>query len=153
MHKVLIQVERIRSCLNQLKDIVPEYYEKTVAKEHVPPIDRDWEQSIDLEAQDKLILITARDALDGRICGYVTYYIGPHPAYKTVVFATCGTLAVKLDQRGKGIATQLLKAAEPLVKQYHAKYISHGFRTVYKTEPIFPKLGYRLAELQFVKEL
>jgi GNAT superfamily N-acetyltransferase len=153
MHKVLIQVEKIRSCVRQLNDLMVEYYEKTEAKEGVPPTDMDWEQATDLESQDKFILITARDALTGIIVGYVTYYVGTSPAYKTVVYATCGTLAVKVDQRGKGIATQLMAAAEPLLKMYHVKYISHGFRTVYKTEPLFPKLGYRLAELQFIKEL
>jgi GNAT superfamily N-acetyltransferase len=148
-----IQVERLRGCIRQLNAIIVEYYEKTVASEGVPPVDMAWELFTELEDKDGFILITARDPYDGQIKGFVTYYVGPHPHHKTVVFATCGTLAVKLSERGKGIATQLLKAAEQLLRMYNVKYISHGYRSVYNTEPIFTKHGYKLAELQFVKEL
>jgi GNAT superfamily N-acetyltransferase len=153
MHKVLIQVERLRACRLQLNAIIVEYYEKTVASEGVPPVDMAWELFSELEDKEGFILITARDTLTGIIVGFVTYYVGPHPHHKTVVFATCGTLAVKLSERGKGIAHQLLDAAEPLLRMHHVKYISHGYRSVYNADPIFTKHGYKLAELQFVKEL
>jgi GNAT superfamily N-acetyltransferase len=148
-----IQVERLRGCINQLNAIIVEYYAKTAASEGVPPVDMAWELFTELEDRDGFILITARDPFNGIIKGFVTYYVGPHPHHKTVTFATCGTLAVKVSERSKGIASQLLKAAEPLLKMHHVKYISHGYRTVYNKEPIFSKHGYKLAEYQFVKEL
>lgn len=148
---VNIQTERLRGCVNQLNAIIVEYYAETEAKEGVPPLDMDWELYTSMEEHDKFILITARDEHDGRIVGFVTYYLGFHPHYKTVMFATCGTLAVKINHRGEGIAGKLLTAAVPLLKLHDVKYITHGHRSVYDVEPIFTKHGFKLTELQFTK--
>lgn len=148
-----IQVERLRDCVNQLNAIIVEYYVETEADQGVPPLEMDWELYSGLEDNNKAIFITARDEYDGRILGFVSYYINTHPHHKTTVFATCGTLAVKLSERSKGIAHKLLDAAEPLLKMYGVKMISHGYRTVYNKQPIFSKHGYKLVEYQFMKEI
>jgi GNAT superfamily N-acetyltransferase len=99
-----------------------------------------------------MILITARDD-DNKLVAFVTYYITTNPNHKTIVMASCGTLATRLDQRGKGIASKLLRSAEPILRMYDVKQITHGYRSVYDVEPIFTKHGYKAVEVQYMKEL
>jgi len=146
-----IQVEPLKKCSHLLNAIVVEYYEKTIAHEFMPPLDMDWDQMAKLEAQDKFVVVTYRD--HDKLHGFVTYFINLHPFHKTTIFASCGTLAVKLEHRGKGIAKKLLHAAEPLLKMYDVKMIIHGYRTLYNVEPIFPKHGYTLTEMQYMKAI
>lgn len=129
--------------------IMHEYYEKTVARAGVPPLDFDWEAYIKIEAENKLVLIVARDAEE--LMGFAMYYVALHPQYKTTVYGICNTLAVKLKYRGQGVATKLVRAAEPYLKLYNVKYMVHGFRAVYDVEPLFQKLGFELAEKMYQK--
>jgi hypothetical protein len=47
----------------------------------------------------------------------------------------------------------MMEFAEPILKKRGANYVTHQFRTCYDTEPLFPKLGYRLIEHGYLKEL
>ena len=146
-----IQVEPLKKVSHLLNAIIVEYYEKTDAQGNMPPLAMNWDEAAKLEAKDMFIVITNRD--HDKLTGFVTYYIGPHPHHKNTIFASCGTLAVKVEHRGKGIAGRLLKAAEPLLKMYDVKMIIHGYRTLYKTKPIFKAHGYELTELQYMKAI
>ena len=126
-----------------------EYWDNTVANQDAPPLDYDWEFYLAAEEAGKYVLITAREG--DEIIGYVDYYVATHPHHKTVVFAACNTLATKVGHRGKGIGSKLVKAAESFLKLYNVKRIVHGYRTVYETEPLFPKLGFKLIEQLYVK--
>lgn len=128
-----------------------EYYEKTVAREGVPPLDFDWAFYLSLEAMNKFVLIVARD--DEKLVGFVTYSVTLHPQYKTTMYAICNTLAVKIGYRGQGIASKLVKAAEPYLKLYNVKRMVHGFRTVYDKTPLFEKAGFTLIEKHYEKVL
>ena len=134
-----------------MDDLIHEYYEKTEAKFGVPPLNFDWDFYLNAEAMNKFVLIVARDAEE--FMGFVTYYVSLHPQYKTTMYAVCNTLAVKLKYRGQGVASKLVKAAEPYLKLYNVKYMVHGFRTVYDVEPLFQKLGFELSEKMYQKVL
>ena len=129
--------------------IMEEYYEKTNASTGVPKLDFDWDYYMGLWLQDSLVLITARE--DDELIGFSMYIVRFHPQYKTVLFATCNTLAVKLGHRGKGVATRLVKASESFLRLHNVKYMLHGFRAVYDAEPLFTKLGFELSEQYYMK--
>jgi GNAT superfamily N-acetyltransferase len=129
--------------------ILAEYFAATAAKVGIPALDMDWDFYAEAAQQGKFILITARE--NEELVGFVTYYVNNHPHHKTVMYAACDILAVKMAHRGKGIGTQLVKAAEPLLKMFYVKRIVHASRTVYDVEPLFPKLGYSLVERSYMK--
>lgn len=131
--------------------ILLDYFKQTVAKEGIPPLDMDWDFYIESAKQDKFVLITARE--NEELVGFVTYYVNNHPHHKTVMFACCDILAVKLGHRGKGIGTKLVTAAEPLLKMFYVKRVVHASRTVYDVEPLFPKLGFTLVEHNYMKAI
>jgi GNAT superfamily N-acetyltransferase len=70
-----------------------------------------------------------------------------------VVCAACDILAVDVDARGQGIARALMEFAEPILRERGVKIVTHQFRVIYDVEPLFPKLGYRLAEQGYMKEI
>lgn len=148
---MIIRSEPLKPNINAMNAIMVEYFANTVGHKDTPPLDYDWPFYLQAEADGKYVLITARE--NDELIGYVDYYVNTHPHHKTVMFASCNTLATKLGHRGKGVGTKLVKAAEPLLQLYNVDCIVHGYRTVYDTEPLFPKLGFKLIEQIYVKVL
>ena len=148
-----IQVEKFRNCMKQMNEIIEEYFAKTVGGDGMPPLDMAWEVFTELEASDKMILITARNESDNKLLAFVTYYLLFNQNHKTIPMAACGTLATRLDYRGQGIAGKLLHTAEAVLRMYDVKQIVHGHRSVYDVEPVFTKHGYKAIEVMYMKEL
>lgn len=146
------QTENVIDLYADLDALVKDYFAKTEASEDCPPLDMDWDFYIQMEHEDKLVLVTVRD--DELLVGFVMYIIAPHPHHKGLNSAICDILATRLDRRRHGIGTHLVHAAEQYFKQ-HGKIdmMFHGFRTVYKTKPLFPRLGFKLVEQAFMKRL
>lgn len=144
-----IQVEPLKKCIVEMSAILLEYWKATPAHEGVPPLDMNWDYYAEQEAAQQFILITARE--DEDLVGFAMYIIIMHPHHKTVRFAICDILAVKLGYRNVGIGTKLVTAAEPLLKMYYVKQIVHQCRTVYNVEPLFLKLGFTLIEQSYMK--
>jgi GNAT superfamily N-acetyltransferase len=136
-----------------MQAIVVDYYEKTEAGKGVPTFDVDWEYYLNMEVTNKLVLITARDEANDELIGFDMYLIAPHPHHKTVMFAFCDTLAVKLGHRHKGVGKKLVQAAESYLKLFYVKRVVHGFRAVYDAKPLFPSIGYTLLDSNYVKVL
>jgi hypothetical protein len=55
--------------------------------------------------------------------------------------------------RGLGIAGNLMKVAEPVLRARGANLITHLFCVCYDTQPLFSKRGYTLIEHSYLKEL
>jgi GNAT superfamily N-acetyltransferase len=146
-----IQVEPLKKCVVEMSAILLEYWKATEAHEGMPPLDMNWEYYTEQEAAQQFVLITARVGADKELIGFAMYIVIMHPHHKTVRFAICDILAVKLGYRDVGIGSKLVKAAEPLLKMYYVKQIVHQCRTVYDVEPLFPKLGFTLIEQSYMK--
>jgi len=147
-----IQCENLRPCIPEVDALIKDYYATTIASKGVPPVDFDWDFYMNLQMEDKLTLITARDD-ERNLLGFAMYIVMFHPQYKTTMYATCNTLAVKPECRGQGIGSKLVKASEAFLKMNSVKYMMHGYRAVYEAEPLFKKLGFTLTEQFYVKEL
>lgn len=147
-----IETEELDGCYKEMDALLLDYFAKTIAKEGLPPLNMNWMAYIHLSNSGSLVLITARD--DRRkLVGFIMYLVHPHLHHVGVVNAACDIIAVAIEARGKGIARAMMKVAEPILKERGAKFITHQFRTCYDTEPLFPRLGYRLIEQSYLKEL
>ena len=144
--------EAVQECYQQLDELLKDYFAKTVAKEGLPPLRMNWHAYITLNKQNHLLLFTARDDND-ELVGFVMYHVHPHLHHMGTINASCDILAVHVDERGKGVATTLMREAERVLKDNGVHFITHQFRTCYDTEPLFPKLGYRLIEQGYLKEI
>jgi GNAT superfamily N-acetyltransferase len=148
-----IEQEHVQEVYQELDELLHDYFEKTIAKEGLPILNMDWRSYFELQKREHLMLLTARDDYRGRLMGFVMYYIYPHLHHKGFICAACDILAVRLEQRGRGIGMLLMEHAEPLLKDHRVRYITHQFRVCYDTAPLFPRMGYKLIEQGYLKEL
>jgi GNAT superfamily N-acetyltransferase len=149
---VNVHTEQVDSVFHELDDLLEDYFARTVAKEGLPPLRMNWLAYIELNNRGDLILFTARDHWDD-LLGFVMYHIHPHLHHMGVIGAACDILAVNVDQRNNGIATELIERAEPVLRNRGVQYVTHQFRTCYDVKPLFPKLGYKLIEQGYMKEI
>jgi len=150
MHVVLRTIAETWLAMDEL---VHDYYDR--GGEHVldgmPPLAMHWEKFMDLERSGNTLLVQAYE--EDKLVGFVLYIVMPHVHHDTTI-ASCNTLATHLDHRGKGIGRLLMKAAELLLRDKSVTHVTHGYRVTYADkEPLFPKLGYKLIEHVYMKEL
>jgi GNAT superfamily N-acetyltransferase len=148
---VEIAIEPVHGTWRELDILLHDYFSRTKAKEGIPPLRMNWDVFIKLNEQGHVMLFTARDG--ERLVGFALYYIHAHLHHMGMMAASCDILAVDVDHRGKGIATAMLKYAEHVFRNRGIDFITQGSRTCYDVEPLFPKLGYRLIEQGYMKEL
>lgn len=147
-----IQIEPLSLIHEEVDKLIKDYYVDTNAQEGIPPLHMDWPAFIDMEQNYRLILLTARE--DGELLGVNMYLLAQHPQHKGMTWAMCNTLAVATKHRGKGIGTLLVEAGVAYLKsRTDAKVVTHHARVIYDAAPLFPKLGFDLAEHVYMKVL
>jgi GNAT superfamily N-acetyltransferase len=148
----VIRIEPLASTYLEVDTLILGYYADTNAQDGIPPLSMDWPAFIALEAADKLLLFTARDG--DALVGVNMYLVSNHPQHGGMLCALCNTLAVTTSQRGKGIGSELTKAAVRYFStRTEVKMVIHHFRTIYDAVPLFPKLGFDLVEHVYMKVL
>ena len=150
----MISVCNIADVYMEMNELLHDYYERdSKACRNVPRLDMNWDKFVQLESSGNTLSAESRKD-DGKMNGFVLYILYEHPQHRGVMFATCNTLAVHLDHRGKGVAKHLLAFTEPMLRTRGIHTIVHNYRTTYNdARPLFPKLGYKLIELSYAKEL
>lgn len=147
-----IQMESLGTCVSDLSELILGYYADTNAQDGIPPLRMDWAFYANLEKQDRLVIITARE--DEELLGFGMYMLVNHPQHGGMLTAIANTLGVATKHRGHGIGRQLVEAAEIYFRSAtQVKMMVHGHRMIYKAEPLFPKLGFTLEEQIYIKVL
>ncbi len=147
-----IAKEQLVDTVMDLDALIRDYFARTKAQDGIPPLRMNWKFYADLEAASRLTVLTAR-ADDGVLLGFAMYILGNHPQHAGMPYAMCNTLAVDVSHRNQGIGTLLVEAALAHFKDTDIKMVMHGYRTIYDTEPLFPKLGFDLMEHIYMKVL
>lgn len=136
----------------EMEDLLQDYYATTVANDGIPPYDFDWRTYTNAALNDKLLVAVAREAADIAMCGFVLYFVTHHLHHRTMIVATCDTLAVHRNKRGKGVGSGLMRFCEPILLDRGVERIVHTYRTVYNTTPLFEKHGYNAEETVYIKD-
>lgn len=146
-----LKEERLHTCVKEVAALIDDYYARTNAQEGIPKLQMHWKFFTDLEKKKRLALYTARD--EGKLIGVGMYLLYLHPQHFGMLSAICNTLGVNPDYRGKGVGTKIVQFAEIGLRDRGVKMVVHGYRTIYKTEPLFPKLGFVETERMYTKVL
>jgi GNAT superfamily N-acetyltransferase len=128
------------------------YFARTNAQVDLPTLDLSWSLYHHLDDAGKLAVFTARDD-DGKLMGFVMYVLAVNPHHSVLYTASCDTIAVDPDHRGKGIGRTLYLFAESRLIDMDIKQVVHHYRTVYDEKPMFPRLGFKLVEHVYAKEI
>jgi GNAT superfamily N-acetyltransferase len=134
-----------------MNELVHDYFDKTQAKENLPPLDMDWPTYIEMERNGNVVVVGAYD--NERLVGFVMYVVAPNLHHRTLKCAACDIIGVRPEYRNQHIARHLMAVAEKRMRDAGVHYISHQFRTDYETEPLFGKLGYDLIEQCYRKRI
>jgi GNAT superfamily N-acetyltransferase len=145
-----IKEEQVRDVYGELDELMLDYYKRSPAAEDVPPLNFNWRAYIQLNNEGHVKLFTART---DKLLGFVLYHIHEHLHHIGSLNAACDTLAVHMEARRHGVGRKLMEYAEPVLRGLGATHVTHQFRTCYTAKPLFPKLGYKLIEYGYMKEL
>jgi GNAT superfamily N-acetyltransferase len=146
-------VARLTEALEaELSALFTAYYSVTPAHTGQPPYDFNWAVFRAVQDANMLLITVARDE-DNSLCGAALYIITEHSHHRGWIIAECDTLAVDHNKRGKGIGRGLYAYTETQLRDRGVKLITNRFRVCYDVEPLFPKLGFKLAEQVYMKEI
>lgn len=146
-----ISVSSVHEYAEECEALVQDYYKRTNAAEGVGPININWDAYKTLEDADQLMLVTAVN--NETLVGFALYIISHSLHWPRMKIAKATTLATHTDWRGKGIGRAIVEAAMPWLMSLGCTHIAHDHRTIYKTTPLFEKMGWDLVELCYMKEL
>jgi GNAT superfamily N-acetyltransferase len=146
-----LKTEHVSDTYEELDALVREYHACTVAPQGLPPLDINWPVFCAMQDAGMLELYTAREK--DELLGCLIYHVYPHLHHRNHLTAACDRLAVRPKHRGQGIGRSLMEYAEPRLRAAGVHSITHLYRTCYNTKPLFPKLGYKLIEYGYMKEL
>lgn len=147
-------VDEVEFCHQELEALLMEHMPRPAERERMLPMKVDWLAFRRLEHAGGIVLVTARDdEYGGRVLGFVLYIVVPNLHHIGTIVAACDFLVVADDMRGLGIAGNLMKTAEPILRARGVNFITHLFCVCYDAPPLFPKHGYTLIEHSFLKEL
>ena len=147
------QIERLSPDLaTSMEQMFRDYYADTQAHVGLPEYKFAWHIYAALSIDRKLVIATARDA-GARLLGVNMYILMEHPHHTGLMMAECDCLATAPSHRGLGIGRKLVELGERVLKQKGIQRVVHHYRTVYDAEPLFPKIGYTLAEHVYTKDL
>jgi GNAT superfamily N-acetyltransferase len=146
--------DQVEYCCRELDELLMQHMPRPAEREQVLPMRVDWLALQRLSAAGGVELVTARDdEYGGRVLGFVLYFVVPNLHHIGTITAACDFLVVADDMRGLGIAGNLMRVAEPILRARGVKFITHMFCTCYDAQPLFPKHGYTLIEQAYLKEL
>lgn len=142
--------EYLRDGHEEFDAMMHDYYTRTIAHQDVPDLGFNWPLYKSFENTGKLVLYSARDQ---ELCGFAMYIIGQHPKYPSMFLASCDTLAVLPEARGQGLGKRLVEYASDGLRVLGCTHMSHNYRMIYDTVPLFEKIGFTLYEKVYMKEL
>lgn len=146
------QTELVTSGLtDEIEALLRDMYDNSVASTDIPMYDFDWHRYKQVEIAGMLMLTTAR--FEEMLVGFAIYLIVRHPHHKTVTSAECDAIAINRNLRNNGIGQNLIDFSLDQLRGRGVKFVTHRYRTCYEAEPIFPKLGFRLIEHVYMKDL
>lgn len=135
----------------QADAILREMYDTTVASTNIPKYAFDWKRYWQVQQAGMLMLTTAR--YEGMLIGFAIYLIVDHPHHHGTKSAECDAIAISVTLRGNQIGRSLIDFSMDYLRGIGVKFVTHRYRTCYNAEPIFPKLGFRLIEHVYMKDL
>lgn len=133
-----------------MEALVRDYYARTIASQNMKPLKFKWHVYQVLENSGLCKLFTARE--EGMLIGFALYAVHEH-LHHDFIQAECTLLAVRPENRSHGIGKKLVQYAEHWFKEHGVSHMVHHYRVLYHTTPLFERLGFKLEDVSYVKEL
>jgi len=136
--------------LTELKEIIKDHYEElSVTKEY--PLDPDWDAYLNILNNGKLKFITCKD--NGKLIGYIIFFVYHHIHYKTCLCAFEDIYFLKKEYRKGRVGLKMFQFAEKLLKEQGINRIIYNTKVHQDNSTLFEYLGYKFIDKVFTKLL
>ena len=144
-----IQIEKLNSCLEEMKPFLIKHYEEVAMyKEHIK-LNPDYDTYFRLEESGDLVVVIARE--EGKLVGYFLSFVMRHPHYKDHLFASNDIIYVDPDNRDFGIGPSMISFAEGCLKERGVSVMVINMKTAKPFEGLCQSLGMDRAEYTYTK--
>lgn len=122
---------------------------------HYPdiPLDPDWNAYLSMQAAGRLRVFTARVTATGELAGYAIYFVGPHPHYKSTVFAVQDILFVHPNFRHNATGARLILWCDQQLKAEGVQVAVQHVKVAHDFSPMLERLGYETMDKILVRRL
>jgi len=136
--------------LDELKEIIKDHYEElSVTKAY--PLDPDWDAYKQILDAGRLKFVTCKK--DGKLIGYIIYFVMPHLHYKTCLTAFEDIYFLKKEYRKGRVGIRLFQYAEKMLKEQGINRIIYNTKVHSDNTSLFEYLGYSFMDKVFTKLL
>jgi len=136
--------------LDALKEIIKDHYEElSVTKTY--PLDPDWDAYKQILDVARLKFVTCKE--DGKLIGYIIYFVMPHLHYKTCLTAFEDIYFLKKEYRKGRVGIRMFQFAEKLLKEQGINRIIYNTKVHSDNSSLFEYLGYSFMDKVFTKLL
>lgn len=144
------------SCIKELYDNVDElfvkHWEESARNKQVMVLKPDWDNYFNLENSERLVTLAVVDEQD-KIVGYSCNIVNKHLHYADLVVAYNDVLFLDKSCRNSSIGLRLIKETEKAVKAAGAKLMLWHAKEDTPLDKILPKMGCKVQEIIYSKEL
>ena len=144
--------ENLSDVIEEYGAFVYDYWHATPNNDGLDPLDFDWSTYRRMDEVGMLHLTIGRSEHNEMIAAAL-YIVHPDLKRRNWKIAHCDTFAVARTLRGNGIGRKLYEASEPALIALGVDEIVNGYREVYKTQPLFERLGFTCVERLYSKRI
>jgi len=147
---ITITEERCVDLIEQLWPLLVEHREELTSNKALMQLAPDRERYRRAEEAGMLFGLIARE--NGKPVGYSVNFIGPHLHYSALSYAQNDLLFVTKDHRGTA-GLRLIRETERVAKAKGAQMVIWHAKPGTQLEQLMPKLGYRVQDVMFSREI
>lgn len=151
MSAIEIRVERYADVIGDIKPLLELHWQEIASFKDRVPFDPDYERYQAIEEAGALLIIAARR--HGLLVGYSIFFLGPHPHYKSTIFAANDIVFLLPGERSGGLGVRLFKESERIAFERGARFISWHIKPINDFSPLLARLGYSHHEIIMAKPL
>ncbi|MGO4518405.1 GNAT family N-acetyltransferase [Terriglobus sp. 2YAB30_2] len=145
---ITFQTERLADCCHEMEPLFPLHYAETGELEG--GIDMAWEQYFAMEQAGMLFLLTAR--YDGKLVGYFVGIVMPNLHNRKRLAAVSDMYFLHPDHRGHA-GIRIFREVEQAWRAMGVELATITCKVSRNYAALFERLGWRLEEKVFIKEL
>lgn len=148
---IIFAVEPWATAQHDFPPLFVQHYAEIAEDKAAIPLDPDWDKYERLANAGVLKIITARK--DGELVGYAFLLIDTHLHYRSTKFAAFDIYWLHPSCRGGRTAVRFFRFIEGVIKAEGVVKAVCGCKIAHNHSRLFAWLGWRSAEIQFVRVL
>lgn len=92
-------------------------------------------------------------AENGKLIGYASFFVGPHPHHKNKIFATSCCFYIRKDKRKGLLGYRFIKHCEKKLKEAGVDYVQLVMNSNFPIDRFLGKLKYTLSDKIYIREI